>query len=168
MTAGGAVEVAARPAVPADLDRVAELAAEARAPLASARGGPVLLSTDPRAGDDAVPLADLCEQDARLLAVGTLDGSVVGYLIAACGPTPGGLRLSTVEELFVEPDARSVGVGAAILDVALGWAADRGCHGIDAVALPGDRATKNFFEGHGLVARAIIAHRSLRPEDAAP
>ena len=49
----------------------------------------------------------------------------------------------------------------SMLAATISWAAGRGCDGIDAVALPGDRATKNFFESHGLVARAIIAHRSL-------
>jgi hypothetical protein len=29
------------------------------------------------------------------------------------------------------------------------------------VALPGDRDTKNFFESHGLVARAISVSRHL-------
>jgi hypothetical protein len=33
--------------------------------------------------------------------------------------------------------------------------------GIDAVALPGMRETKNFFEAAGLVARAIVVHKAL-------
>ena len=37
----------------------------------------------------------------------------------------------------------------------------QGCFGVDSLALPGDRHTKNFFESFGLVARAIIVHRSL-------
>ena len=32
---------------------------------------------------------------------------------------------------------------------------------IDALALPGNRAAKNFFERFGLTARAIVVHRSL-------
>jgi hypothetical protein len=32
---------------------------------------------------------------------------------------------------------------------------------MDSLALPGDRATKNFFESFGLKARAIVVHRSL-------
>ena len=66
-----------------------------------------------------------------------------------------------VVELDVQPEARQVGVGATLLAPTVSWAASRGCDGIDAVARPGDRATKNFFESHGLVARAIIAHLSL-------
>ena len=34
--------------------------------------------------------------------------------------------------------------------------------GIGSTVLPGDRASKNFFESFGLVARAIAVHRDLR------
>ena len=43
----------------------------------------------------------------------------------------------------------------------LAWATAQGCFGIDALALPGNRATKNFFERYGLTARAIIVHKRL-------
>jgi len=32
---------------------------------------------------------------------------------------------------------------------------------VQSTALPGDRATKNFFESQGMVARAILVHRWL-------
>jgi hypothetical protein len=41
------------------------------------------------------------------------------------------------------------------------WCTARGCVGVDGLALPGNRATKNFFETFGLVARAIVVHRRL-------
>jgi hypothetical protein len=37
----------------------------------------------------------------------------------------------------------------------------RGCVGIDALALPGHRAAKNFFEESGFTARALVMHRPL-------
>ena len=48
-----------------------------------------------------------------------------------------------------------------MMDAVLTWCAERGSGGIDAIALPGDRATKNFFERFGLTARAIVVHRVL-------
>ena len=39
----------------------------------------------------------------------------------------------------------------------------RACIGADALALPGNRATKNFFEQNGFVARSIVMHRPLDP-----
>ncbi|MGH9181071.1 MAG: hypothetical protein ACRDY5_05080 [Acidimicrobiales bacterium] len=47
----------------------------------------------------------------------------------------------------------------------LAWFGDRRCAGIDAVALPGQRATKNFFEGNGFTARLIVMHRRLGADD---
>jgi hypothetical protein len=48
-----------------------------------------------------------------------------------------------------------------LMDQLVEWCRERGCIGVDSLALPGDRATKNFFESFGLVARAIIVHRRL-------
>ena len=38
-----------------------------------------------------------------------------------------------------------------------------GCVGVDAFALPGHRAAKNFFEESGFTARAIVMHHVLEP-----
>ncbi len=46
----------------------------------------------------------------------------------------------------------------------IAWCEEHGCAGIDAVALPGNRATKNFFERYGLTARALLVHRRLGPD----
>jgi hypothetical protein len=44
------------------------------------------------------------------------------------------------------------------------WARAHHCTGIDGFTLPGNRATKNFFETFGLTARAILVHRSLEED----
>ena len=84
----------------------------------------------------------------------------VGYAVVRLEETGIG-RLAVVSDLFVEPDARCVGVGRALMEAVVEWATDSGCHGVDAEVLPGDRSTKNFFEAFGLVARKITVHRSL-------
>ena len=68
-----------------------------------------------------------------------------------------------IDGLYVEPGARGVGVGEAVMDAVVTWSESKGCRGIDGFALPGDRETKNFFERFGLTARAILVHRSLLP-----
>ena len=72
-----------------------------------------------------------------------------------------GSQLAVIEALYVEPDARAVGVGEALIDVVEEWAKARGCSGLDALVLPGMRDSKNFFEAFGLTARAIVVHRDL-------
>ena len=52
-----------------------------------------------------------------------------------------------------------------MMELMVSAARQAGAEGIDSLALPGDRATKNFFERFGLTARAIVVHRSLTSED---
>jgi len=60
--------------------------------------------------------------------------------------------------------ARPLWVGelaGAMTELALDWFAGSGCTGVDALALPGARATKNFFEENGFTARLLVVHRRL-------
>jgi hypothetical protein len=43
----------------------------------------------------------------------------------------------------------------------LEWFGARGCSGVDATALPGNRATKNIFEESGFTARLLVMHHRL-------
>jgi GNAT superfamily N-acetyltransferase len=152
----------ARPADSDDLDRVAELADQAVTSLAALRGGSVWVRREARP-EPRRPAFEAALADAeKLVVVGTIDGTVVGYGAVQAERLHDGEALAVVTDVYVEPDARGVGVGEAIMGLLLGWAEDRGCVGVDSLALPGDRATKNFFESNGLVARAITVHRSLR------
>jgi GNAT superfamily N-acetyltransferase len=108
--------------------------------------------------------ADLDDPETQVL-VGTYDDAVVGYAVTTAEVLPDQGTLAVVRDLYVEPGARGVGVGATVMDAVLAWAGERGCLGVDALALPGSRETKNFFEGFGLVARAIVVHKDLSPKD---
>jgi GNAT superfamily N-acetyltransferase len=66
-----------------------------------------------------------------------------------------------VAALYVVPAARGVGVGEAMMERLLAWFARQGCRGVDAEALPGDRASKSFWEDAGFRARLITMHRDL-------
>ena len=80
----------------------------------------------------------------------------------------GSLRMGRVDEgrwhidhVFVEPDAREVGIGDALLLHALELLRRHDATWIGATALPGDRSMKNLFERHGLVAQSISVGKSL-------
>jgi ribosomal protein S18 acetylase RimI-like enzyme len=153
----------ARPAGRGDLEELAALVAYAHEHVAPQRGGALFLDRDtPVRAEEAVLGACLDDPDAHVV-VGTLDAAIVGYGIVRIELLPSGTRLGRIDELYVLPDGRAVGVGEAIMDAIVAFCEDRGCSGIDAVALPGDRDTKNFFETFGLVARAIVVHRALVP-----
>ena len=67
-----------------------------------------------------------------------------------------------IDDIFVEDEARGVGVGEAMMADLVAWCTEQGCVGIDAMALPGHRATKNFFEESGFTARKLVMHHVLK------
>lgn len=152
-----------RAAVTDDVDELVRLDRLAREHLRPLRGGEMyLLHTARPEPPDASLRADLADVD-RVVLLGCLGEVPVGYAIAAVRPLADGTCAAEVSEVFVEPEARGVGIGGLLMHQVVHWATDRGCIGIDARALPGDRDTKNFFESFGLVARVITVHRDLRP-----
>jgi len=146
---------AARPAQPDELARLAELAEQARAELLAQRGGAVLLE-GACARSGPTDLGEWLSSLGRSLWAGTLDDAVVGVAaVSAAG------RTGRFDLIYVEPDARGVGVGAALLGAGSEWLREQGCHGVDVAALPGSRAAKQFLESEGLAARLIVMHREL-------
>jgi ribosomal protein S18 acetylase RimI-like enzyme len=155
------VNEAARPATSADLPRLVELAAAGVAEQVDARGGSVWSVREARALPAGPSLADDIADPERLVLVGTIDDAVVGYAAVRTEELRDGRRLGVVTDIHVEPGARAVGVGERLIEDVLAWCKERGCAGVDALALPGNRETKNFFETFGFTARALVVHRSL-------
>jgi GNAT superfamily N-acetyltransferase len=157
---------AARRATASDLPRLADLCRMARDELAPMRGGQLLLAREAQRESIEASLAADLEDPERGVWAGTIDGTIVGYSIGhveQLGRLDDGLpgRLGVIDDLFVEPDARAVGVGEAMMETMLDWFKGRGCRGVDALALPGHRSSKNFFEGSGFTARLLVMHRRL-------
>lgn len=65
--------------------------------------------------------------------------------------------------LWVTEAMRSRGVGRQLAHAALDWLADAGASEFDALALPGDRATKQLFESLGFKARLLVMRREAPP-----
>ena len=152
---------AARPAVLDDLPRIVELAEGAKAELAPLRGGSVWSRLEGRAAPVQTSLAAALADPEQLCLVGCIDDYIVGYSVSRRVTLHDGATLAMVEDLYVEHPFRAVGVGEALMETILEWAAARGCEGVESLALPGDRDTKNFFETFGLVARMIRVFRPL-------
>lgn len=153
-----------RPASAEDIPRVAELARLMRAELVAMRGGLLWLERDawPEPLEDAYRA--LLGRDDVAVLVGTIDDVVVGYGAVVVETLRSGAHLGVVTDLFVEEPAREVGVGETIVDALVEHCRLQRCVGLDATALPGHRAAKNFFEGHGFTARALTMHRRIDPE----
>ncbi len=95
--------------------------------------------------------------------IGSFDGHPFGFLMARIEPVlpqGGGLELGAIRLVFVEQDARGVGVGESMRDLALATLRERGISRFDAHVLPGHRFAKNFFEQGGFSARHIVMHHN--------
>jgi GNAT superfamily N-acetyltransferase len=130
--------------------------------LREARGGAMYLER--HAAELPVLLTDWSGETRRVW-LGGLENVELGYLIAAIVALPSGAMLGVIEGVYVEPDARGCGIGELMTSVAIDWFRSYGCVGVEATALPGERATKNFFEEHGLKARLLTVYRSLDDEE---
>lgn len=86
--------------------------------------------------------------DPFAFSIAVVDGAVVGFSVVRAGTRP------LLDQVFVHPQARGLGVGATILRHAVSL---YGAENLDALSLPGDRLTKNLYERAGLKARLIIA-----------
>jgi ribosomal protein S18 acetylase RimI-like enzyme len=152
-----------RPATSDDLEHVLALAARLRAELSAMRGGELWLSREARAEPLDAAYRALLERDDALVVIGTIDDTPVGFGAVEVETLRTGERLGVITELFVEEEARSVGVGESMAGALLAFCAEQKCCGVDARALPGHRATKNFFEEQGFTARALVMHRPSAP-----
>jgi GNAT superfamily N-acetyltransferase len=150
-----------RPAIAVDVETIASLARDMLAELAPMKGGRLYAAREARPEPLEPAYAALLERDDALVVVGAIDDVIVGFGVVELESLRTGERLGVIDDLYVEPEARSVGVGDAIVAVLADFCREHGCTGIDARALPGHRSTKNFFEGHGFTARALIMHHSL-------
>lgn len=148
----------ARRATVADLPRLVQLWHAAQAELGALRGGDLLHAQAGRSAPVGDSFAAELDDPAHGVWAGTIDATVVGYAAGRIELLRDGTCLGAITDLFVEPETRAVGVGEALMDQLLTWFAARGCLGVDALALPGHRATKNFFEESGFTARLLVMH----------
>jgi ribosomal protein S18 acetylase RimI-like enzyme len=67
----------------------------------------------------------------------------------------------SIEFVFVEAASREIGIGDALVLACLRELQSNKATWVQSSALPGDRAMKNLFERHGLVAQTIIVGKKI-------
>ena len=142
----------------ADVPRLAELNRAVIDELAPMRGGAVWKAREARAEPIERGLEELLDDADARMVVATIDGVVVGYAVVRLEHLADGSVLGVIDDIFVEEGARAVGLGELMIGDLMAWCDERKCLGMDAMALPGHRATKNFFEESGFTARQLIMH----------
>jgi len=130
----------------------------ARAGLVEARGGALRLRECESIGDWSTALA----APEVLVLVGTLLDVVLSYMVTVMRPD---IDRGVITHAFVEEGARELGLGDTMVEHAVAAVRAAALGGIEAVALPGDRDTKNLYERAGLTARKITVYKALPPLD---
>jgi GNAT superfamily N-acetyltransferase len=152
-----------RPAGEGDLALCAAMLDRALVDVRAQRGGATLVgAVTPeqllgrwRAGGGAA-------EGAATFYLGEFNHVVVGLAAATAAPRPGMPGLSgRIECYYVDEGARGVGVGSALLSSLVQWCRTLGCQDVDALALPGDRASKQRLEAAGFTARLLTLSRPL-------
>lgn len=151
----------ARAARSEEAGRLAELYRSAVSELSGLRGGRALIGLHSRPEPvDQSFLAQLADE-GTLTLTGCLGEVVVGYATCRLKLLGDGGRLGAIEELYVVPEQRRLGVGRAMATEMVEWCAAHECCGVDAYALPGSRAVKSFFEAGQFTARLLVMHRKM-------
>jgi GNAT superfamily N-acetyltransferase len=113
---GVVIDVGARRAARPDERALVELDAEARASLVVQRGGPLRLLRELPPFDP-----DLLDDGDAIVVIGTIDGVVIGFAHAVGEKLADGEELVVLAGLYVDPGAREVGVGEAMMDLVMEW-----------------------------------------------
>lgn len=106
-------------------------------------------------------LLELIADPEAFVVVGIWEGAVVGYGWARWIVRQDSSPIARIDELFVTPKARSVGVGESLFGALMMWAREQGLVAVDAFVLPGHREAKNFFETFKMTAHGLIVHTRL-------
>jgi L-amino acid N-acyltransferase YncA len=163
------VEIAARDAGKEDIEVLVELYRELEVEQAALR--PLWPLADGLDEPVAAHFAAGIEDGETLVLIGTIDGQPLGFLYARPEPLlvqAGGARVGTVRIIHTHHGARGVGVGSAMMALALERMRATGLHWFDARVSPGHRSAKNFFEANGFSARLIVMHHSDLEEEQVP
>lgn len=152
------IDPTVRRAVAADAGSLFDLELTSRAAVADTRGGERWLDEHPVVGET---WARMITEWPVFVAVVDIEGTdvPVGYLVAGLRHDP--MAIVHVDQVFVEPDARDLGFGDALLAAAMEWGRGSGAVLVEGHALPGDRNIKNLYERAGVTARLITVSRRL-------
>ncbi len=97
-------------------------------------------------------LADLSSSSHSCLLVAERNGEVVGFLSGELREGSPAFKPKTwaaVEDIYVVPDYRSLGIGHALLEECRVWARHKGANGISLQVAAGNTRARKFYEKLG-------------------
>jgi GNAT superfamily N-acetyltransferase len=141
----------------ADTPQLLQLAKQALDGLAERRGGLEFQEQFAQFQDiKATEIQQRLLEVNREVLVGLLDGQAFGLCLVCHQDS-----ILTAEALYVDPEAREVGLGSALLQAAELRARELKCSRFEALALPGDRHMKQRAESEAMKARLLVLSKTL-------
>lgn len=104
---------------------------------------------------------DAIDDPGSFVLLGEIDGYPLGFVLARIEgllPQANGEVVGSIRFVYVDLEAREVGVGEVMRDTLMEELRGFGITKFDAHVLPGHRLAKNFFESGGFSARSIVMH----------
>ena len=92
------------------------------------------------------------EEAARLWMQSAEEHTVHGFIsgeLREGSPTFRARTWASVDDVFVEPDYRNLGVGRALLESVKAWAKERGADGVSLQVAAANERGRRFYEGLG-------------------
>src|SRR5580765_6220377 len=106
-------------------------------------------SAPPVTGEE---LAEIVAGPATIFFIARVDGVIAGCLTLVVFRLPTGVR-AWIEDVVVEDAARGHGVGAALNEVAIAVASERGARTLDLTSRPSRQAANRLYQRLGFVQR---------------
>ncbi|CAN5676755.1 hypothetical protein BH24ACT22_BH24ACT22_06050 [soil metagenome] len=97
-------------------------------------------------------LADFTSSSLSFLFVAILEGETIGFVsgdLREGSPTFHAKTWASVDDVFVVPGYRSLGVGRALLENVESWAREKDANGISLQVAAANRRGRNFYERLG-------------------
>lgn len=84
--------------------------------------------------------------------VAELDGRLVGFMLCRIKRVPaymGGVLVGELSDMWIEPEARRLGIGDKLSRLALNWLRDQGVHSVEIQVLRDNEASWKLYERMG-------------------
>lgn len=144
-----------------DLPEIVGLYRRFRENLRGERGGDFYLLKEALSEPLESQIAALLGDKEHLVLLGILEDVPVGLAVGRLSELVDASLAASIEVLYVDPEAREVGIGESMLEAVTDWASRGGADSLEIMVLPGMRQAKNFLEGAGYAARLLVMHRRL-------
>ena len=97
-------------------------------------------------------LADLTSSSHAFLFVAEFDGRTIAFVsgeLRESSPTFCPKTWASVDDVYVEPDYRNLGVGRALIESVKAWAKERGADGVSLQVAAANERGRKFYEDLG-------------------